>query len=191
MIGIGDVLCVRGTDWAARLIRLGAALLDQPNLDNHVAVVHHQDASGTWWAVEGRPGGVGWADAATYLSSPWTVNNSGQAKTDAQRAQIAQVVQGALGTPYDWDGIVADAMNAIHAPDFWTQNWQGQGAPAQVVCSSLAAWVYENVGLALPTFHEPRFTTPGDWEQFIVLGGYNEAPAAPAPAPAPAPLAAA
>jgi hypothetical protein len=178
MIGIGDVLCVRGTDWAARLIRLGAALLDEPNLDNHVAIVHHQDASGTWWAVEGRPGGVGWADAANYLKSPWTVNNGAQAKTDAQRTQVAHVAEGVLGAPYDWTGIVADAMEAIHAPDFWAQNWEGQGPPAHFVCSSLAAWVYENVGLARPTFHEPRLTTPADWDQFIVTGGYNAAAAA-------------
>lgn len=181
MIGIGDVLCTRGTDWAARLIRLGAALLDEPNLDNHVAIVHHQDASGTWWAVEGRPGGVGWADAANYLKSPWTVNNAEQGKTEQQRTQIAQVAAGVLGTPYDWAGIVADAMAAIHAPDFWAQNWEGHGPPGHFVCSSLAAWVYGNVGLAHPTFHEPRLTTPADWDQFIVLGGFSAAAAASSP----------
>lgn len=191
MIGTGDVLCVRGTDWAARLIRLGAALLDEPNLDNHVAIVHHQDASGTWWVVEGRPGGVGWADAASYLKSPWTVNNGAQPKTDAQREQIAQVAEGLLGTPYDWVGIVGDAMAAIHAPDFWAQNWQNQGPPGHFVCSSLAAWVYEYVGLARPTVHEPRLTTPADWDQFIVMGNYSSTTtAAPTPTPTP-PLAAA
>ena len=33
----GDLLVTRGDGWASRLIRLGAALMDQPNLDNHVA----------------------------------------------------------------------------------------------------------------------------------------------------------
>jgi cell wall-associated NlpC family hydrolase len=93
---------------------------------------------------------------------------------DAQRKQIADVVQGLLGTPYDWGGIVADAMEAIHAPDLWAQNWHGQGAPGHVVCSSLACWAYEHVGLPRPTYHEARFTTPADWEQFIVTGGFNE-----------------
>lgn len=173
MIGVGDLLVVRGTDWAARLIRLGAALLDEPNLDNHVAIVHHQDANGTWWVVEGRPGGVGWADARNYLASKYTTDNVGQSKTDDQRAQIATVAQGMLGTPYDWAGIAKDAMDALRIGDLWKQNWNGQGPPGHVVCSSLAAWVYQHVGLDIPTIHEPRDTTPGDWEQFILTHGYS------------------
>jgi hypothetical protein len=172
MIEVGDVLVTRGTDWAARLIRLGAALLDEPNLDNHVAIAHHKDANGVWWVVEGRPGGVGWADAHNYLASPYTTNNIGQSKTAAQRDQIATVAMGMLGTPYDWTGIVADAMSAVGVQDAWAQNWKGQGPPGHVVCSSLAAWVYLKAGLEVPTAHEPRQTTPADWEQFIIQGGY-------------------
>jgi hypothetical protein len=43
------------------------------------------------------------------------------------------------------------------------------------VCSSLAAWVYLKAGLDVPTTHEPRFTTPADWEQFIVQRGLASA----------------
>lgn len=172
MIDVGDVLVVRGTDWAARLIRLGAALRDEPNLDNHVAIVHHKDTNGVWWTIEGRPGGVGWACAQTYLTSPYTTNNAGQAKTPAQREQIATVARGMLGTPYDWQGIVADAMSDVGVQDMWAQNWQGQGPPAHVVCSSLAAWIYQKTGLDVPQQHQPRFTTPADWEQFIIARDY-------------------
>ncbi|HJQ47155.1 MAG TPA: hypothetical protein VJ870_12675 [Amycolatopsis sp.] len=174
MVDVGDLLVTRGAGWAARLIRLGAALLDEPNIDNHVAIVHHRDDAGVWWAVEGRPGGVGWADARTYLASAYTTNNVRQAKTADQRAQIATVAQGMLGTPYDWEGIVADAMDAINVQDLWAQNWNGQGPPAHVVCSSLAAYVYQKVGLEIPTAHEPRQTTPADWEQFIIAHHFAE-----------------
>lgn len=172
MIEVGDVLVVRGTDWASRLIRLGAALMDEPNLDNHVAVVHHRDANGVWWVVEGRPGGVGWADAHNYLASKYTTNNVGQAKTEAQREQIATVAQGMLGTPYDWSGIVADAMKAVGVQDIWCQDWKGQGPPGHVVCSSLAAWIYQQTGLSFPTIHDTRMTTPADWEAFILTNSF-------------------
>jgi len=76
----GDVLAVRGGGLAGKLIRLGAAFRGQPNLDAHIAVVHHTDEHGTVWALEGRPGGVGWRDAKAYLASPWTVTNAGQPK---------------------------------------------------------------------------------------------------------------
>lgn len=177
MVGIGDVLCTRTNGWAGRLIRFGAALRDEPDIDNHVAIVHHRDAAGTWWAVEGRPGGTGWIDAESYLASRWTLNNTLQQRTDGQREQIARVAVGLLGTPYDWAGIVADAMTAIHAPDLWARNWRGQGPPGHLVCSALAGWVYEQAGLPHPAMHTPRQTTPGDWAQFILLGGYNAGPA--------------
>lgn len=99
MLGVGDLLFTRSSGWAARMVRLGEALRDEPNLDNHVAVVHHQDAAGVWWAIEGRPGGVGYADARHYLSSRWSNDNIGQPKTDDQRAQIAAVAEGMLRTP--------------------------------------------------------------------------------------------
>lgn len=164
---VGDVLLVRTPGFLGRLIRAGSLFSDQPNLDNHVAVLHHRDFNGTWWAVEGRPGGVGWVDVRKY-AGPYVLNNALQPKAAKQRAQIAEVAEGLLGKPYDWSGIVADAMDAIHAQDLWTQNWRGQGVPGHVVCSSLAAWVYDEVGLARPMTHSARATTPGDWEQFVI-----------------------
>lgn len=172
MIGIGDVLVTRGSGWAARLIRLGAALMDEPNIDNHIAIVHHQDKSGTWWAIEGRPGGVGWVDAKSYLASNYTTNNAGEPKTDEQRQSIATAAEGMLGVAYDWSAIVTDALMVAHLDELWSQDWNGQGPPAHVVCSSLAAYLYDRAGVPRPTYHEARLTTPGDWEQFIVQHNY-------------------
>lgn len=75
MVDAGDLLLTRGAGWAARLIRLGAALLDEPNLDNHVAIVRHRDDTGVWWAIEGRPGALGgpstrWPAVQNYVSNP-------------------------------------------------------------------------------------------------------------------------
>lgn len=56
-----DVLVVRTSGFAADMIRLGAALTGKPNLDNHVAVMHHWDGE-VPWGLEGKPGGVGWVD---------------------------------------------------------------------------------------------------------------------------------
>ncbi len=172
-IAVGDVWSVRTTGWAARLIRFGAALQDIPSLDNHVVVVHHQDANGRWWGLEGRPGGVGQVDLARYLHNPYTVTNAGQPKTDEQRYGIAVGAEALLGTPYDWVGIVADGMDAIGAPHLWAQNWGGLGPPAHVVCSSYAAWLNELHGLERPVRRSARGTTPGDWTAFDLDHGYN------------------
>ena len=135
----GDVLVTRSNSVFGALIRLGAALKDQPNLSNHVAVIHHTDKTGTVWVIEGRPGGVGWRDARDYLASRWTITNADQPKTAAQRSLVAQAVHAALGTPYDWAGIERDAAEALRLPDLWAEKWDGK-VPAHVVCSSLAAW---------------------------------------------------
>jgi hypothetical protein len=163
----GDVMVVRtGGGWAARLIRFSAALEDKPNLDNHVAVVHHTDAAGTPWAIEGRPGGVGWVDARRY-DNPYLLTNTGQPKTTEQRERVCALTVGLLGTPYDWSGIVADAMAAVGAPLLWRTRAFGSAPPAHVVCSSLAAWAYRQAGLAEPGV-ATRAVTPADWADFIL-----------------------
>lgn len=166
----GDILCTRNaTGFAARMIRLGAALRDRPNTVNHVVIAHHVDAAGTLWGIEGRPGGVGWVDCRHYLKGAYTLDNREQPKTDAQRQAVCHAANGLLGTPYDWVGIAADGMDAIHAPDLWAQDWP-KCPPAHVVCSSLADWVYEHVGLASP--QPDRTCTPGDWAAFIAEKGW-------------------
>lgn len=167
----GDVVLVRTKGLVGALIRFGAALLDRPNVHNHVAIVHHRDASGTLWGIEARPGGVGWIDMDGYLGDPYTMSNSEQPKTQAQRDQIISVAESLLQTPYDWTAIATDAMKAIRADRLWKAKSYGEGeVPTQVVCSSLADYVYAKVGLASPGLIDGdavRFTTPADWDLFI------------------------
>ena len=172
----GDVLAVRSPGTAGRLIRFGAAVRElvsgsaEPNMDNHIAVVHHTDKAGTVWCLEGRPGGVGWRDASDYLRSPWTVTNAGQPKTDDQRKIVCSGALAMIGTPYDWVGIAADAAAAVDLSALFAPKWPGSRPPGEVVCSSLAGWLYQHAGLAGPAGRE---ATPADWVAFIVSHGYQ------------------
>ena len=160
---VGDVWAVRTGGWGARLIRIGEHLAGKPDLDNHIVVVHHQDPNGVVWGVEGRPGGVGWADLTKYQRDPATVTNALQPKSNEQRIQVAQIIVQMLGTPYDWAGIAVDAARDLRIPDLFAENWHGQGTPGHVVCSSLAAWAYGKVGLPHPDPKGERYCQPDDW----------------------------
>lgn len=168
--GPGDVLVTRSAGFAGWAIRFGAALRDQPNLVNHVAVVSHADKAGTLWCLEGRPGGVGWRDAKDYLRSPWTTANTGQPKTPTQRTAIAKGAAAMIGTPYDWEAIAADAAAALDLGKLWAPTWHGK-VPGHVVCSSLAAYLYGQAGLPHPT--GGREVTPADWLSFIITNEYG------------------
>lgn len=153
-----------------KLIRFGAALRGKPNLVNHVVVVHHRDAGGTLWGVEGRPGGVGWVDISVYGNYPYTSANNLQPKSPSQRLRVAQLAEQLLGTSYDWTAIVAAAMESLRLNILWKRQDLKSGAvPADVICSSFADWIYEEVGLASPGKSDgTRYTTPGDWDEFIL-----------------------
>ena len=152
-------------------IRFGAAVKDKPNLANHIAVPHHQDAHGTWWGIEGRPGGVGWVDCSRYLADPATITNKGQPLTTAQRAGICAAMEKLLGGPYDWAAIVADAEAdlGIHMPG-WDPSWHGS-VPGHVVCSSAAQYAYLKAGAEAP--EGDRGTQPADWVSFILRHGWQ------------------
>lgn len=174
-VQIGDVLAVRTPDLGGELIRLGAAMLDKPNLENHIAVMHHMDHDGTWWAIEARPGGVGWTDATRYLNNQYTLTNRNQTKIYDQRIRIAAVIESMLHTPYDWPAIAADALTDLHLDELWaSKNW-GDQPPAHVVCSSLAAWAYMKCGLAYPTIKPSAISRiqPADWTEFILTNHYE------------------
>lgn len=162
----GDVLAVRSGGRPAWWIRVGAALRDQPNLSNHIAVVDHADASGTLWGIEGRPGGVGWVDCGLYLKSPCTITNADQPKTAGQRRSVCETMAALLGTAYDWEAIVADgaADLGLKVPG-WNPDWTGT-VPAHVVCSSSAAYAYTRA--ALPCPKGDRLVQPSDWDAFIL-----------------------
>jgi hypothetical protein len=177
-VGIGDVLAVRGQGIAAGAIRLGAELIDESNIDAHIAVIHHVDANGTVWAIEGRPGGVGWRDAADYLNSPFTITNRRQRKTDERRQLVAVTMKSMLGTDYDDRAIFEDGLRDLHIPDPWAEKWQfeSQGQlmlPGHVVCSSAAVVGYFRAGLQYPQNVDPAHVQPADWVDMFIADDYT------------------
>jgi hypothetical protein len=169
----GDVLAVRGGGLPGKIIRIGEELSGKPGLDAHVAMFHHYDSGGVPWVLEGRPGGVGWADARPYLASPYTVNNCGQpGRTDLQRSQVADKARALLGTAYDWQAIGGDALAALHVR-LWNLKFPHGLAPGEVVCSSFAAWLYGQAGWDHPSTGDERNCEPADWCAFDLDHGYS------------------
>jgi len=150
-------------------IRVGAAVANKPNLSNHVAIVHHTDAHGVLWVIEGRPGGVGWRAARDYAGSKWTLSNTAQPKTPAQRKTVCDTALLLIGTGYDWEAIAADAAADVHLD--WAPTWHGT-VPGHVVCSSLACYAYDKAGLARPPGN-PRTDQPADWDDWILTNGWE------------------
>lgn len=170
----GDLLVTRSPSVLGVIIRFGAALRGEPNLSNHVALVHHTDKAGTTWCLEGRPGGVGWRDAAHYLRSPWTMSNLGQPKSAIQRETVCNGAMAMIGTAYDWDAIAKDALRAFGIPLAAAWNPSQGTPPGHVVCSSLAAYLYAKAGLICP--QGDRLVSPGDWDQLIISHGWQVMP---------------
>jgi hypothetical protein len=167
----GDVLTVKTSGLAGKLIRLGEALGDKPNTANHIAVFHHYSGD-VPWGLEGRPGGVGWADLRGYLANPFTFNNCGQpGRDDAHRATVADLASRMIGSAYDWQAIADDTLRAFRMPDLFASTFHGV-VPGHVVCSSYAAFLYERAGWEHPQVPD-RDCEPADWTAFIIERGYN------------------
>lgn len=164
-LGVGDILCTRSKGWIAFLIRLWAALVDMPNLVNHVIILHHRNPDGGWVGIEARPGGVGWRDITPgLLRSPYLSTNAAQPKTEQQRFLIAKAAEELLRLPYDYAGIVMAGFEGLHI-NIWDPVW-GPVRPHHVFCSAAAAWCYGKVGLAAPGLRFDRLVTPGAWDDW-------------------------
>lgn len=172
----GMVLAVHGSGVFGEAIRLGSELLDEPNMEAHIAVVDHQDKKGTWWCLEGRPGGVGWRDASAYLNNVYTISNQHQPITDNQRYWICFWMRKLINTGYDWDAIVGDGLRDLHLPvipDPWAEKVGGNGeVSGHVVCSSAATFAYIKAQAAYPKYADMAHTEPSDWTQFIIENNY-------------------
>ena len=174
----GDVLAVwTSASWASDAIRAGEALMGRPAVANHVAIVTHQDRRGRWIAVQGEPGGVGLVDVTPWLPDSRTRSNHGQPKPD-NRGQLSTLLASAaksVGIAYDWVGIAEDTCRALHLTDLseaidplWRWPSDHNLLPGHVVCSSLAAMLYDlpEVGYAHPDLCDERKCTPADWWDF-------------------------
>lgn len=175
----GVVLAVwTSNDIAADLIRAGEALEGKAAVANHVILITHRDPKGRWIGIQGQPGGVGLADCTPFLDSPRTRGNYDQVaamaasrpafgtELDTYLASCAK----SIGVRYDWAGIAGDTANALHLNDLaaalnriyaWPAA-HGQ-MPGEMVCSSLAAWQYENAGWPHPDLGAERSCEPADW----------------------------
>lgn len=171
----GDVWAVDAPGLGRWPIMFGSWLTGHRAPVDHVIVVHHQDKRGVWWGIEGRPSGVGWADMSRYLATPKQQRaargNFNQPRTDAQRQAVCKLMEGLIGTSYDWiGGIVADFDTALRAKDLaklidhWWGWSDGVARPPHVVCSSAAAWAYGQLGLDHPTGAQELVTPAGWWE---------------------------
>jgi len=163
----GTVLCTRSAGFGSWWIRFGAAISNKPNLQNHVAVVHHVDKAGTTWCIEGRPGGAGWKDATGYLKDRYTIDNSAQPIDTKQGETIAHWMESLLGTEYDWQSIVADGLAdlGIRLPG-WSEKWVDGQVNVQAVCSSLAAYAYAKAHVPHPP--GDKGCQPADWTAWIM-----------------------
>ncbi len=172
----GDVWAVDAVGFGRIPIIIGSWLAGHRAPVDHVVTVHHQDKNGVWWGIEGRPSGVGWVDMSSYFATRAQLRaargNFSQPRTLAQRQAVCKLMEGLLGTSYDWvGGIVADFDASLHAEDlakivdrWWGWN-DGVSRPPHVVCSSAAAWAYGKLGLAHPGGAQ-ELVTPADWWRF-------------------------
>jgi hypothetical protein len=161
-----DVLAVATkTGLSTKLIDIGEILRGKIGLNNHVVVVHHQ-TNGVWWGLEGKPGGVGWADLTNYLRDPRTTSNVHQPKELADRSWVVTQAEVMLGRAYDWDAIMTDTLMSLGIHNLFSEDWHGTGVPGHVVCSSFAAYLYSVRKMPRPSGGGGRFIMPADWTDF-------------------------
>lgn len=173
----GDVLAVSaGPWWCRKVIELGERMRGLPAADDrvdHVAIVTHLDSQGRWMGIAGQPGGVGPCDCTPYLQAPLTRTNFWQPKpaegSPEMNAFLASCAK-SLGIAYDWISIAEDGLDALHLHDLsdWIDplwRWPGPGGqlPGHVVCSSLAAALYEKAGWPHPDIGSERICEPAAW----------------------------
>jgi hypothetical protein len=165
----GDVVITEMGIWIVRLLIWIQALLTG-NLkyakSGHIIVVSHRDAEGRLWGIEGRPGGIGWVEM-DKRAGHWGVSNVDQPKSADQRDKIVNVMKSLIGSRYDYAAYIILALDAVGISQKWT-DYTGQDVPVQFVCSAVAGYVYEDVGLDNPGGMEiTRFTVPAQWARFI------------------------
>ena len=108
-------------------------------------------------------------DIGTRLSQPLTNANTAQYKTEDQRYLVARAAESLIDTSYDWVAIAEAAREATRLRGLAAAEWPDNAVPGSVICSSLADWAYEKVGLDNPGGSKmTRFTTPGHWDAFMM-----------------------
>jgi hypothetical protein len=112
------------------------------------------------------------------------MSNHDQPRPD-DRGQLTAFLASAaasLGIAYDWVGIAEDTLDALHATDLaklidplWRWPSGRNLLPGHVVCSSLAAMLYDlpSVGWAHPDLGTERTCEPADWWRWSQACGWK------------------
>jgi hypothetical protein len=170
----GDVLAVSAGPWLVReVIELEERMRGLAAPVDHVVIITHLDAAGRWIGIQGQPGGVGLVDCTPYLRAKVTRSNFFQPKpaegSPEMNAFLASCAK-SLGVRYDWAGIADDAVDALHLHDLsavidrlWKWPAKHGMMPGEVVCSSLAAELYELHGWPHPDLGSERQCEPSSW----------------------------
>jgi hypothetical protein len=172
----GDILAVRESNgiWS-KLIRFSEWWRGLPDLSDHCVVVTHKDQTGRWIGIAGGPRGVAVCDCTAYLQSSLTRSNYGQPRRNNhhQLSSFLASCAKSLGIAYDWVGIVEDTLDAFDLHDLselidplWRWPTEDNVLPGHVVCSSLAARLYEIVGWEHPDVGTERVCVPAQWWQW-------------------------
>lgn len=169
----GDVLAVVGGGIGGYLVNVGQAIANKPSMGTHVAIVTHQDVKGRWIGIDGQPGGVALYDCTMALNDSRTRSNHTQSRANdhGQLSFFLASCVKSLGIRYDWAGIAADAAALISKDlsadidHLWRWPSDTNRLPGAVVCSSLAAMLYDlkEVGWKHPDLGTERACEPSDW----------------------------
>ena len=145
-----------------------------PAVANYVVILTHQDQMGRWIGILGQPGAVGLVDCTPYLSHTLTRSNHDQPRPNDRDQFMTFLASAAksLGVAYDWVGLAEDTLDERHVEDLsaaidplWRWPSNHNLLPGHVVCSSLAAMLYDlpSVGWAHPDLGPDRKCEPADW----------------------------
>lgn len=184
-VGPGDVVAVLGSHGVfSKVIQFSEWLSGKPHLVDHVVVVTHQDVHGRWIGISGQPGGVAVCDVSKYLLHTEANSNHAQPKLNdaGQLNSFLASAAKSIGLSYDWVAVAEDALDSFHLHDLseelnriWAWPTVNNVLPGHLVCSSLAARLYELVGWAHPDLGLERVCTPADWWAWANSEGWKQA----------------
>ena len=171
----GDVVVTEMGVWIVRVLIWIQALMTgkaRYSRGGHVIVVTHTDDQNRLWGIEGRPGGIGWA-RLDKRNGKWGMSNAEQPRDMAQRSRIVETMKMLLDTKYDYGAYIQIALNTMGINVDWT-DFQGNDVPSHFICSAVADYVYEELGLPNPGgFKITRLTTPAEWAEYIDKKQWN------------------
>jgi hypothetical protein len=161
----GDIGLVTTSGLGPNLIRYGDAIYARRLNTKHETCNHVVVSVGNGLAVGANPNGAAIAADHSWSRTEWrTYRNP---LTPGQRAALAGQARALVGTPYSWLDIVALTLeqlgwNTERDDGKLTRIGRRLNNNGQLVCSQLAALVYQRCGLPLFIDRSPGETSPGD-----------------------------